>query len=81
MMGKEPFFNKMKRFMDDFEGAFGGERRTETDSIDASDITELEVTTDEAEVEVQTHEGEMIDLKLETYEDGPMLETKELGQT
>ncbi|HEX7064873.1 MAG TPA: DUF4097 family beta strand repeat-containing protein [Bacillales bacterium] len=78
-MGKEPFLHKMKRYIDDFDETFGGERKTESDHIDSEGMEELEISAEETDVVVHTHEKEIVDLKLETYEGGPTLETDKTG--
>ncbi|HET7577701.1 MAG TPA: DUF4097 family beta strand repeat-containing protein [Bacillales bacterium] len=75
-MGKEAFLEKMKRYTGDFDKTFGGEPRTETDSIDGDGLEDLEVAAAEAQVVLRTHEGDQIDIELDTYEGGPKLETE-----
>ncbi|HEU5138455.1 MAG TPA: DUF4097 family beta strand repeat-containing protein [Bacillales bacterium] len=78
-MGKETFLRKMKRYVDDLDEVFGGERRTESDSVDMEGIEELGISTGEADVVIHTHESDFLDLYLDTYEGGPTLETNMSG--
>lgn len=76
-MAEQPFLEKVKHYADLLDGAFSGERKMEMESFDHHGIEELEVSTDEAAVEVRTHEEEQIDVELKTYKNGPELEASQ----
>lgn len=55
------------------------EERTETLTIDLNELDILKIYTDEADVETFFHDKPRIDLKLETFENGPKLTFEKTG--
>lgn len=80
-MDRENFLSKMIRYAENSGGPSGDERQTQTETFDSEGIDGLEVSTEEVEVEIRTHDRNKIDIVLETYEHGPALETRQTEDT
>jgi DUF4097 and DUF4098 domain-containing protein YvlB len=71
----------MMRYAENADGPSGDERQTQTATFDPEGIDGLEVSTEEVEVEIRTHDRNKVDIVLETYENGPALETRQTEDT